>query len=276
VLIYGETGTGKELTARCLHAHSPFSSEPFVVANCAATPNGLFESELFGHEPGAFPGALQARIGKLEQARQGILFLDEIESMPLGIQAKLLRALQERRMVRLGTSEEVDLGCRIVAAARKDLRTLVDQGGFRADLLYRLNVAIVELFPLRERREDIPLLFEHFVLDAAKRYQRPAPLVGEDVMAEMLAQPWPGNIRELRSIAERFVLGILAPPQPAAAPGQSRSLTEYVQDYERNLIRTSLERYEGKVAAAAAALGVPKKTLYDKIRKYGLGESSAG
>jgi len=269
VLLYGETGTGKELAARCLHEQGAAGGRPFVAINCAAIPEGLFESELFGHEPGAFSGAVKRRVGKLEYANGGTLFLDEIESMPGAMQAKLLRALQERRIVRLGSNDEIALDCRVVAAAKSDLRALADAGTFRADLYYRLSVAVVELPPLRERREDIPLLFEHFVLDAAKRYQRPAPLAAEKMMAGLLGADWQGNIRELKSVADRFVLGIMEPP-PLALSAGGRSLAECVEDFERNLIRACLERCNGKVAAASLALGMPKKTLYDKIKKYAL------
>jgi two-component system C4-dicarboxylate transport response regulator DctD len=268
VLIVGETGTGKEVVARCLHENSARTG-PFVAINCAAIPENLFESELFGHEAGAFSGAMKLRVGKLEHAHRGTLFLDEIESMPLAMQAKLLRALQERRIVRLGSNEEIAVDCRLVVAAKGDLQVLVENGAFRGDLYYRLNVAVIELPPLRERREDIPLLFEHFVLDAARRYKRAAPLVDEELLARLLAMPLPGNVRELRNIADRFVLG-LEPAGPAAVSRAGMSLAEAVDEFERSIILRCLERCDGKVAAASLALKIPKKTLYDKIRKYGL------
>jgi two-component system C4-dicarboxylate transport response regulator DctD len=271
VLVYGETGTGKELAARALHRHGLRPEGPFVAINCAAIPEQLFESELFGHEPGAFSGALKRRVGKLEHASGGTLFLDEIESMPLGMQAKLLRALQERSIVRLGSNHEIGFDCRVVAASKEDLARLAGEQKFRADLYYRLGVAVLELPALRERREDIALLFEHFVLQAAERYARAAPLVSEALLQQLMARDWPGNVRELRNVADRFVLGILEPALDAAGvPAEARALAELVGEFERNLIRAALARHGSSLSAVSAALRVPRKTLYDKLRKYAL------
>jgi two-component system C4-dicarboxylate transport response regulator DctD len=272
VLIYGETGTGKELVARCLHDFSPRRAGPFVAINCGGLPETLVENELFGHEAGAFTGAQKARAGKLEAANGGTLFFDEVESMPMGVQVKLLRVLQERVVERLGSNRAVPVDCRVVAASKCDLKALSDEGRFRADLYYRIGVAFVELPPLRDRREDIPLLFEHFALLAASRYGRePTPLTSAQ-QAELLAHDWPGNLRELSNVATRFVLGLaggrLTPGSGAAEP--PRALSEQLEQFERALIADTLRRHEGDVAASAKAMGLPKQTLYDKMRRLQL------
>ncbi|MFO1153559.1 MAG: sigma-54 dependent transcriptional regulator [Rhodospirillales bacterium] len=272
VLILGETGSGKELVAQCLHRFSSRQGGHFVALNCGAIPEQIFESELFGHEAGAFTGAIKKRIGKMEHATGGTVFLDEIESMPAAMQVKLLRAIQERTIERLGSNELIPLDVRFVAATKVDLTRQSDEGRFRHDLYYRLNVVSIALPPLRERREDIPLLFEHFVLDAATRYRRPAPIPSPGLMAVLLAHAWPGNIRELRNVADRFVLGVLAPPFAAADgnDGPATGLADQVDAFERTLIVEQLRRDHGSVAITADALACPKKTLYDKIRKYAI------
>jgi two-component system C4-dicarboxylate transport response regulator DctD len=272
VLILGETGTGKELVAQCLHQSSPQRGGRFVALNCGAMPEAMFESEVFGHEAGAFTSAQKRRIGKMEYAAGGTLFLDEIESMPLSLQVKLLRALQERRIERLGSNEPITVDTRIVAATKSDLEALGREQKFRTDLYYRLSVVTLEIPPLRERREDIPLLFEHFVLLAASRYRRRAPMLSGGLMRELMAHPWPGNVRELRNVADRFVLGVLGGSFAAGSePGaDGKTLAQQVEDFERSLIVEQLRTRRGSVAAASEALGTPKKTLYDKIRKYGL------
>ena len=275
ILIHGETGTGKELVARCLHEAGPRRKGNFVAINCGGLPETLFESEIFGHEAGAYTGAGKRRIGKIEHASGGTLFLDEIESMPIALQIKLLRVLQERSLERLGSNQPIPIDCRVVAATKADLKALSDQGRFRADLYYRLSVVTLPLPPLRERREDIPLLFEHFLLQAAARHQRPVPEFDPARQARLLAYDWPGNLRELRNVADRCVLGIAAgaPPfetEPAAAP---RSLAATVEEFERALIAEALGRHGGSLARSAEALGMAKTTLHDKIRKYRLGQS---
>ena len=215
VLIQGETGAGKEMVAQCLHQFSALRDGPFVALNCGAIPDNLFESELFGHEAGAFSGATKRRIGKLEYASGGTVFLDEIESLPYHSQVKLLRALQDRRIERLGSNDPIAVNFRVVAATKSDLSVADSERPFRSDLYYRLNIVKLDIPPLRERREDIPLLFEHFVLDAAGRYQCDAPLVPYELLHQLMAHNWPGNVRELRNIADRFVLGVL-PPDPIA------------------------------------------------------------
>jgi two-component system, NtrC family, C4-dicarboxylate transport response regulator DctD len=270
VIVTGETGTGKELVARCLHQYSRLRDRHFVPVNCAAIPEQIFESEFFGHEPGAFTGAQKRRIGKFEHAAGGTLLLDEIELLPLPIQTKLLRALQERQIERLGSNELLDVEVRIVAATKTDMAQLVEQHRFRQDLYYRLDVVRLEVPPLRDRREDIPLLFEHFALQAAQRYRQPAPMATDQLVRELMAHSWPGNVRELRNVADRFVLGVLDSPyvmdgQPDLAV---RSLADQVDDFERSIIVEQLRRQHGGVVATSEALGIPKKTLYDKIRRH--------
>jgi two-component system, NtrC family, C4-dicarboxylate transport response regulator DctD len=273
VLINGDTGSGKELIARSLHESSGRRDKPFLAVNCAALPETMFESEMFGYEAGAFTGAAKRRIGKIEHASGGTLFLDEIESMPLGLQAKLLRVLQEGTLERLGSNQPVRVDCRIVAAAKGDMEQHIAQGQFRRDLFYRLNVVTVALPPLSERREDIVPLFESFVLDAAVRYGRPAPALSPAFAHALMQRAWPGNIRELRNAADRFVLGIEESTQGVQtdlddAPGDS--LKDRTEQFERAVIADTLGRCGGVVAAAAERLQVGKATLYEKIKRYGL------
>ena len=274
ILIQGETGSGKELVARCLHEAGPRRSGHFVAINCGGLPEALFESEIFGHEAGAYTGAGKRRIGKIEYASGGTLFLDEIESMPIALQIKLLRVLQERSLERLGSNTLIPVDCRVVAATKADLKALSDQGRFRADLYYRLSVVTLALPPLRERREDIPLLFEHFLLQAAARHQRPLPAADAARQGRLLAYDWPGNVRELRNVADRCVLGIAAgaPPFSDEQPAGPRPLAATVEDFERALIAEALGRHAGSLARTAEALGMAKTTLHDKIRKYRLAQ----
>ncbi|WP_114394172.1 sigma 54-interacting transcriptional regulator [Oleisolibacter albus] len=277
VLVLGETGTGKEVVARALHQFSPRRAKPFVAINCAALPEPVFESEMFGHEAGAFTGAVKPRVGKFEFASGGTLFLDEIESMPLALQAKLLRVLQERVVERLGANRLTPVDVRVVAATKEDLAVLSEQGGFRADLYYRLNVVMIALPPLRARKEDIPLLFEHFVLQAAARHHRPAPSLTQAQMARLMEHHWPGNVRELRNYAERAVLGVpgggpdLRPAAGSPAVASSAApLAEQVEAFERAVIIGKLRDFRGSVPQAAEALGLPRKTLYDKLQRHGI------
>ncbi len=274
ILINGQTGSGKEVVARQLHLASGRKGA-FVAINCGALPESVFESEIFGHEAGAFTSAQKRRIGKLEYAKGGTVFLDEIESMPLSLQVKLLRVLQERRLERLGGNESIAIDCRVIAASKADLLQLSAQGSFREDLYYRIGVVSIDLPRLAERREDIPLLLAHFVQLAALRYQRPLPQWSAAQMHQWQARDWPGNVRELRNFADRLVLGVAEPVidsvrtalPPAACEG---SLPQQVDAYERMLIAEALNASEGNVAAAADRLGLPKKTLYDKLKKYQL------
>ena len=269
VIIYGETGTGKDLVARCLHDHSERRRGNFVPVNCGGLPETLVDSEIFGHEVGSFTGAIRRRIGKFEHANGGTLFLDEIESMPPAVQVKLLRALQDRTIERVGSNDAVRIDCRVIAASKEDLQVLSGQKRFRADLYYRLGVAFIELPPLRERREDIPLLFEHFTLQAARRYDRPAPITDDRTLSALMTHAWPGNVRELHNVADRFVLGLLGDELGAKLGQHERnaSLPEQLEHIERALIAESLRRQHGDVTSAAHALGVPKQTLYDKLRR---------
>jgi two-component system C4-dicarboxylate transport response regulator DctD len=272
VLINGETGTGKELIARALHEQSARRDRPFVAINCAALPESMFESEMFGYEQGAFTGATRRRVGKLEYASGGTLFLDEVESMPLALQAKLLRVLQDGVLERLGSNTPVHSDVRIIAAAKGNMNEHVAAGTFRRDLLYRLNVVTITLPPLSERREDIMPLFEHFVLDAAVRYQRPARVLTDAQRHALMQQDWPGNARELRNAADRFVLGIGLDDVRHAirADNDAQPLKERVEQFERALIAQALEAHGGAVSTAAERLQVGKATLYEKIKRYGL------
>jgi two-component system C4-dicarboxylate transport response regulator DctD len=270
VLIIGDTGVGKELVARSVHELSPRQAKPFVAVNCGALPESMFESEMFGYEPGAFTGAAKRRIGKLEYASGGTVFLDEIESMPLSLQVKLLRVLQEGVLERLGSNQPVRVDLRVVAAAKGDMQALVAAGTFRRDLLYRLNVVTVDVPPLVERREDIVPLIEHFVLDAAVRYGRAAPMLTARQRADLMARDWPGNVRELRNAADRLVLGIERASGGEGDGGTACSLKERVEQFERAAIAAVLERHGGAVSAAADELQIGKATLYEKIKRYGL------
>ncbi|MGV2292801.1 sigma-54 dependent transcriptional regulator [Trinickia sp. YCB016] len=280
VLINGDTGAGKELIARSLHEMSPRRAKPFVALNCGALPEPMFESEMFGYEPGAFTGAAKRRIGKLEHASGGTLFLDEIESMPLSLQVKLLRVLQDGVLERLGSNQPIRVNCRVIAAAKGDMAEHVAAGTFRQDLLYRLNVVTIALPPLGERREDIVPLFEHFLLDAAVRYGRPAPILTDGQQAALMRRDWPGNVRELRNAADRFVLGIADglgdAARGAASEAATASLKEQVEQFERAAIAQALEQAGGAVAQAADRLQVGKATLYEKIKRYGLADRGDG
>ncbi|MFG1488134.1 sigma-54 dependent transcriptional regulator [Oceanospirillum sp. HFRX-1_2] len=276
VLLFGETGAGKDQIARFMHEHSPRQGKNYVAINCGAVPESIIESELFGHEPGAFTGAQKRRIGKFEHANGGTLFLDEIESMPLSLQVKLLRVLQERCIERLGSNELIPLDIRVIAATKVDLKQAAEEGNFREDLYYRLNVVTLEIPPLRERMEDIPLLFQHFVLIASNRVGREAPPLDGGHISVLMSHNWPGNVRELRNLAERYVLlgetcdynlEQLMYGEESTAP---LTLPQQVEMFERSLIEQELARQKGSIKLTMEALGLPRKTLYDKLKKYGL------
>ncbi|MCO8162193.1 sigma-54 dependent transcriptional regulator [Pseudomonas sp. 21LCFQ010] len=266
VLIRGETGSGKELVARCLHDFGSRAAQPFVALNCAAIPEHLFEAELFGHESGAFTGAQGKRIGRLEYAHGGTLFLDEIESMPLAQQAKLLRVLQDRQLQRLGSNQNIAVDVRIIAATKPDLLEEARAGRFREDLAYRLNVAELRLPPLRERREDIALLFNHFAQSAAERLSRPAPQLSGQQLGNLLSHDWPGNVRELANAAERETLGLN--PQPSEAVAQS--LADQQEAFEAQCLRAALSRHKGDIKAVLNELQLPRRTLNEKMQRHGL------
>jgi len=267
LLILGETGSGKEVVAHAIHTRSGRSG-PFVALNCGALPETIFESEMFGHESGAFTGATQKRIGKIEYAHGGTLFLDEIESMPLQLQVKLLRVLQDRCVERLGSNKSIPVDCRIVAATKVDLQRLSEQGGFRADLYYRLNVVTIELPPLRQRPGDIAPLMAYFISQACARFKREPVDWNEQDLLRWQQHDWPGNVRELKAVAERLCLGVGDSLEPSRMV--TTSLTSKVELYERGLIRDALKSSKGNVADAAELLQMPKKTLYDKLSRHGL------
>ncbi|KKB81285.1 C4-dicarboxylate ABC transporter [Devosia soli] len=279
LIILGETGTGKEVVARCLHDFSPRAKGAFVAVNCAAIPADLIESELFGHEAGAFTGAGAQRIGKFEYANGGTLLLDEIESMPLLAQAKVLRVIQERVVERVGSNKQIPLDLRIIAASKVDLAKESREGRFRADLYYRLNLATLPLAPLRDRGDDCVFLFHHFLGEAAKRFGRPVPTLHPADIQALLHHRWPGNVRELKAAADRFAIGLDATGRSlkaiigldvADAPAVQGGLAERVAAYERRLIEAELTRHNNSIAAAAEALQVPRRTLSEKMSRLGV------
>ncbi|MES0884672.1 sigma-54-dependent transcriptional regulator [Roseibium sp. SCP14] len=270
VLILGETGSGKEVVARALHDEGPRKDNPFVALNCGALPAEIIESELFGHEKGAFTGASGQRIGKLEHAHGGTVFLDEIESMPLELQVKLLRVIETRTIERLGSNKHIELDVRFIAATKEDLEAAGKAGRFRLDLFYRLNVVNVAIPPLRDRLEDIPLLFQHLAVEARARYRREIPDISDTYLAGLMTREWPGNVRELRNVADRFVLGLEQQAEPQSTPGAS--LFDQVASYERALIAAELKRNGGAIKPTYENLGLSRKALYEKMRKYGLGK----
>ncbi|WP_226941227.1 sigma-54-dependent transcriptional regulator [Janthinobacterium violaceinigrum] len=267
VIILGETGSGKEMVARCLHEFSGRQGN-FVAVNCAAIPEALFESELFGHEAGAYTGAVKQRMGKVEYACGGTLFLDEIEAMPLHLQAKLLRVLQERQVERLGQNKTIAVDLRVVAATKVDLKELGVQGKFRIDLFYRLCVATLKIPPLRERREDIAMLFAHFVHEAALRFKQSAVTPTRDILQQLLAYDWPGNVRELRNAADQVQLGIPVSVGGAESLAGPQSLEDIIASVEKAVIGDTLRRHGGAGGAACAELKINYSTLYRKMKLY--------
>ncbi|MCU0816054.1 MAG: sigma-54 dependent transcriptional regulator [Cypionkella sp.] len=267
VLITGPTGTGKEVVARALHDLSGRASKPFVAINCAALPAALIESELFGHEAGAFPGAMRPRFGRFEHARGGTILLDEIGSMPIDLQAKLLRVLQDRVITRLGSNDPVALDVRFLATSKADLAAAVAEGTFRADLFYRLNVATLRLPALADRREDVPFLFLNLMREAAARQGVEDRPVDPDVLAALSARDWPGNVRELRNAADRLILGL---PLEEGAAATSARLADRVAQYERSVIAGAIAAHGGRLRSVYEKLGISRKTLYEKMQKHGL------
>ena len=270
ILLNGETGSGKEVVARAIHDASGRRGA-FVAINCGALPETVFESELFGHEAGAFTGAGKRRIGRIEHAHGGTLFLDEIESMPLNLQVKLLRVVQERCVERLGSNSAIPVDCRLVAASKSDLKAASAVGQFRSDLYYRLNVVSIDLPPLRQRCADIPLLMAHFLNEAAQRFQRPLVSWTPGDLARWSAHDWPGNVRELKNVAERWALGLPdALSAVALASSGNISLSEQIDAAEKGIIESTLQQCAGNVAQSAEYLQTPKKTLYDKLTRHGI------
>jgi two-component system, NtrC family, C4-dicarboxylate transport response regulator DctD len=280
VIVTGETGAGKEVVAAALHAFGPRRNGRFVAVNCAAIPEEIFESELFGHESGAFTGARQTRVGKLEYASGGTLLLDEIESMPLAAQGKILRALQERVVERLGTNRSIPIDLRVVAATKINLREAASAGRFRADLYYRLAGVEIQIPPLRARGEDITLLFAVFAARMAEKSGLPAPVLTSEQHQALRAHSWPGNVRELRTVAERFALGLglglTTPGLPAEAEGHQPDVPEIdgladrVAAYEADLIREALQAAKGSISAVVDRLKIPRRTLNEKMQRYGI------
>jgi len=287
VLITGETGTGKELAARAIHHNSPRRNHRFVALNCSAIPETLLEAELFGHVRGAFTGAVANRQGRLEQAHRGTLFLDEVGTMSPALQAKLLRVLQEREFEKVGDAHTVKIDVRVIAATHSDLARMVSEGAFREDLFYRLNVIPVLIPPLRDRREDIPLLVQHFLERLATESGKPPVTVSQEAVRKLMAYPWPGNVRQLENAIERALafsrgraqldVGDLAPEiqnQPAATdasevwlPDEGLDFARYVEAVELSLIRRSLERTQGNKRQAARLLNLKRTTLIEKLKR---------
>ncbi|MBR9884087.1 MAG: sigma-54-dependent Fis family transcriptional regulator [Oceanospirillales bacterium] len=281
VIIYGETGTGKELVAQCLHEFSPRSNKPFVPINCGAIPESLIESELFGHEAGAFTGATRRVTARSEYASGGTLFLDEIESMPVNLQVKLLRALEEGVIERLGSNQSIPVDLRVVAAAKVDLR---DEEQFREDLFYRLCVSELHLAALRDRLDDVPLLFAHYVARAATDHQRePRPLSDHDISA-LQSYAWPGNVRELKNVAIRFALDHRTSAAELLSRGQAPQITPrinqrglplavQVAEFEAQAIRLCLKKHQGNIKLVMDELDLPRRTLNQKMQRYGINRS---
>jgi two-component system C4-dicarboxylate transport response regulator DctD len=275
VLVAGETGSGKEVVATALHRWSKKRSKGnFVALNCGALPESVIESELFGHEAGAFTGAQKKRVGRIEHSSGGTLFLDEIESMPLAVQVKMLRVLEMREVSPLGSNDERSVDIRVVAAAKVDLGDPARRDQFRDDLYYRLNVVTLSIPPLRERREDIPMLFSHFLSRATKRFNIPVPQISASVSRHLADHDWPGNVRELGHFAERVALGLesgilsgIPPKEEAKASG---TLTERIDRHEAQIIHETLVQNDGDVASTIAALGIARKTFYDKLQRHGI------
>ncbi|MBY3174443.1 sigma-54-dependent Fis family transcriptional regulator [Rhizobium leguminosarum] len=271
VLVAGETGSGKEVVAQLLHQWSYRRKGNFVALNCGALPETVIESELFGHEAGAFTGAQKRRTGRIEHASGGTLFLDEIESMPAATQVKMLRVLEMREITPLGTNEVRPVDLRVVAAAKIDLGDPSVRGDFREDLYYRLNVVTISIPPLRERRDDIPLLFSHFAARAAERFRRDVPPLSPDMRRHLASHTWPGNVRELSHYAERVVLGVEGGGTAAVAPQPTdATLPERLERYEAEIIRDALSANDGDVRRTIEALGIPRKTFYDKLQRHGI------
>ncbi|MEZ4398440.1 MAG: sigma-54 dependent transcriptional regulator [Kofleriaceae bacterium] len=301
VLLRGETGTGKELVAHAIHINSPREHKPFVRVNCAALAPGILESELFGHEKGSFTGAVERRRGRFELADGGTLFLDEVGDLPMEVQIKLLRTLQEREFERVGGAETIKVDVRLVSATNRNLEQMIEDGEFREDLYYRLNVFPINLPPLRERDGDVPLLAQHFVTKFSRTMGTRGGVLGTDAITKLREYPWPGNVRELENIIERAMIlsrggevgaGHLdfgrraaqssgnipvvtheAPSAPitlAPASDDGRSLAERLLDSEKREIVAAVEKSKGNIASASRQLGINRSTLYYRLRKHGL------
>ncbi|MHB8828414.1 MAG: sigma-54-dependent transcriptional regulator [Syntrophales bacterium] len=285
ILIMGENGTGKELVARSLHHQSRRAQKPFIEVNCAAIPEDLIESELFGHERGSFTGATAKRRGKFEMANEGTIFLDEVADMSLKAQAKVLRILQEKRFERVGGNRLIQTDVRVLAATNKELEKEMDEGRFRQDLFYRLNVIPLRVPPLRDRKEDIPLLVNRFLNDFAVREGEAVKTVADEVLVKLMSHDWPGNVRELKNVVERLI--IMTPADlisrtdifselgktdssPEKEDSSIDSFREAKQDFERQYIIRRLREFSGNISRTAEAIGMERSHLHKKIRGYGL------
>jgi formate hydrogenlyase transcriptional activator len=289
VLINGETGTGKELIAEAIHRCSDRSNGPFVKVNCAAIPAGLLESEMFGHERGAYTGAVARSIGRFERANRGTLFLDEIGDLPLELQPKLVRVIQERQFERLGHTATIHTDVRVICATHRNLVGMVNEGQFRADLFYRLSVFPIELPALRDRPEDIRLLVHHFAMNYAARMHKPIAAISEELTAALVRHSWPGNVRELQNIIERLVIlssGVVLSGSPSelayttqqGSKGMGSSAPVTLEDAERSHILQTLQQTGGVVGGkdgAAARLGLPRTTLIHKMKRLGINRGEA-
>ncbi|MBP7868225.1 MAG: sigma-54-dependent Fis family transcriptional regulator [Acidobacteria bacterium] len=290
ILIYGENGTGKELLARLVHAKSLRRNKKFVEINCAAIPDDLIESELFGHRKGAFTGAGEDRKGRFEEAHEGTLFLDEVGDMSLKVQAKLLRVLEEEKIEPLGGGGPIELDVRVIAATNHILPELIEQGRFREDLFYRLNVIPMHVLPLRERSEDIPVLARYFLEEFSRMYGRPAKPVSPEALDILARYPWPGNVRELKNCMERLVIvhraaeispydlpdDLLAKVRDLAPLPETGSLLEAREAFERRFILEAIRRSRGNMVQAARDLGIDRSSLYKKIKNLGIHNHDGG
>ncbi len=291
VLIHGETGVGKELLARSLHFSGPRREKPFVAVNCAAIPEELFESELFGHRRGAFTGAAETRRGHFQLANGGTLLLDEVGEMPIGLQTKLLRAIEEKKIAPIGAERSVDIDVRFIATTNRDLREAVDRGKFRPDLYYRLSVLPIRVPPLRERLEDVPVLASHFLAEAARRCKKPVRALAPVALQALVRYPWPGNVRELENVIERAVIvardDVITDIGPfLGESGESRPTVDLtlpfrdakarvVEEFERAYLTGVLGLYGGKLSAAARHADMDGKNLWEKLTRYGLRSRAA-
>ena len=285
VLLTGESGTGKELFAKAIHQNSLRTSKPFITVNCGAIPENLIESELFGHRKGSFTGAVADRVGKFEAANEGTVFLDEIGELPINLQVRLLRVIQEREIDKIGFPKPIPVNVRLIAATNRDLRTLIEDGHFRDDLFYRLSVVTIELPPLRERRDDIPLLLNHFLKKHCTRYKMPVPSFADDAVELLTHYDWPGNVRELENVIEHaVVLGRSDVIRAEDLPSQIRQAKSRVtsislklpddgidlEEVEKEIIVQALEKHQWNQTRAARYLNISRKTLIYRMEKFGL------
>jgi len=271
-IIYGDTGSGKDVVARALHQFSQRNDKRFIAINCGGISENLIESELFGHEVGAFTGANKRHIGKIEAADGGTLFLDEIETMPLPVQIKLLRVIQDRVIERVGSTRLIPVKLTVIAASKDDLAQLGEEGRFRKDLFYRLNVASLTIPPLKNRQEDVLPLFHHYAQKASVQFSRPQPELSPSEVSDLLNHDWPGNVRELKNAADRFVLGISETQIESvdAKEENSRNYEERMELYERQVLQDALVAAQGQLNDAAGLLNLTRKTLYRKLKKHQL------